>query len=156
GWSTQNPAVHRRSRAGRSPGFERRHNFPACLRSNLGRGSPIPLNRLPPEPPRSIGGRPPGPFRRSQEGSSDQSGIAQGKKDKPDKNQPAPDPFPIQKNMGIFEYRFPHDRVQPQDGFGVQEVAQTDDNKQEPQGDPEQEHVEKSIKIRREESMKDL
>jgi ADP-ribose pyrophosphatase len=87
-------------------------------------------------------------------GSWARRSIAQREQDKTEQDQPAADPLAVQEDIGIFEKSFAHKGVHPQDRFGVREVSQAYYDQQNPQGYAEQEHVEKSIKIRREESMK--
>lgn len=51
--------------------------------------------------------------------------------------------------MGIFEDIFPHKGIHANNQLGLEQKAETERNQQKSQIEPQQEHVEKSIKIRR-------
>jgi hypothetical protein len=89
---------------------------------------------------------------RPEVAGSSRSLIAQDQKEKTNEQKEASDFLSIEQDAGILEKRVAHIVVDPEDCFRVKQVAKPQDNKQKSEPKPQQEHIKKSSKIRREES----
>src|SRR4051812_29262568 len=75
--------------------------------------------------------------------------VREDQEQESDKQQNTADAPSVEQDQRILKQLLPHEVIDPQDRLGIQQITQAENDQKETERSPQQEHIEKSTKIRR-------